>query len=183
MAESLARHTNGNARIIIVGRNRAAAESIIASFPKPTTKTNSDSPQHEFVQCDATLMKNVHATTQEILSRYPKINFLVMSPGYLSMKGSDKTEEGIERRLALNYYARWLFTKDLLPALRRAKDSGEDAKVYSVLGAGYGGEIDLNDLGLKKNFSIAKSALTGQTYNDLMMEVCASIPSLPESSY
>ncbi|KAJ3924157.1 MAG: hypothetical protein NXY57DRAFT_865203, partial [Lentinula lateritia] len=37
MAEAFAKHTQGNAHIILVGRNRAAAESIISRFPKPTS--------------------------------------------------------------------------------------------------------------------------------------------------
>jgi hypothetical protein len=35
-----------------------------------------------------------------------KINYIVMSPGILSFKGADDTEEGIDRKLALHYYAR-----------------------------------------------------------------------------
>jgi len=61
-----------------------------------------------------------------------------------------------------------------MPALRKAKDDGEDAKVYSVLAAGKGGEVDLNDLGLKKTFSLMNAALAAPTYNDLMMEEFAS---------
>jgi hypothetical protein len=53
-------------------------EAIIASFPKPTI--DGPQPVHEFVQCDATLMKNMHATTANFLSRLHKVNFLVMSP-------------------------------------------------------------------------------------------------------
>ncbi|EDQ99791.1 uncharacterized protein LACBIDRAFT_315315 [Laccaria bicolor S238N-H82] len=104
-------------------------------------------------------MKNVHATTKEILSRHPKINFLVMSPGYMTLKGRDETEEAIDHKLALNHYARWTFANGLPPALKRAKEDGEDVKVCSVLGAGKGGEIDVEDLGLKKSFSVAKAAL------------------------
>jgi NAD(P)-dependent dehydrogenase (short-subunit alcohol dehydrogenase family) len=124
-----------------------------------------------FVQCDATLMKNVHVATTELLSRLPKINYLVQSPGYLTLKGRDETEEGVDRKLALNYYARWKFTYELMPLLIKAKDAGEDAKVLSVLGAGKGGDIDLNDLGLKKTFSLKNAAFAAPTYTDLMMEV------------
>lgn len=169
MAEALGRYTKGNATIIIAGRNRAAADAIIAKLPKPTTPGVS----HEFVECDATLMKNVRAATKEILARHPKINFLVMSPGYLTLRGRDETEEGIDRKLALNYYARWTFATDLLPALKRAKEDGEDAKVFSVMAAGKGGEIDVEDLGLKKTYSVTKAALASPTYNDLMMEELA----------
>ena len=41
----------------------------------------------------------------------------------------------------------------------------------SVLAAGKGGEIDVEDLGLKKSFSLATAALAAPTYNDLMLEV------------
>ncbi|KIK00448.1 hypothetical protein K443DRAFT_7651 [Laccaria amethystina LaAM-08-1] len=169
MAEALGRYTKGNATIIIAGRNRAAADPIIAKLPKPTTPGVS----HEFVECDATLMRNVRATTKEILARHPKINFLVMSPGYLTLRGRDETEEGIDRKLALNYYARWTFATRLLPALKRAKEDGEDAKVFSVMAVGRGGELDVEDLGLKKSYSVLKAALASPTYNDLMIEKLA----------
>lgn len=120
MAKSFARYTKGSARIIIVGRNKAAAESIIASFPKPAG-TSDSGPQHEFVHCDATLMKNVHATTKDLLSKLQTINFLVLSPGYLATGAKDETEEGIDKRVALNYHARWKFINDLIPLLQKAK--------------------------------------------------------------
>jgi hypothetical protein len=54
---------------------------------------------------------------------------------------------------------------------RHFSDADEDAKVMSVLGAGAGGEIDLNDLGLKKHYSVLNAALAAPTYTDLMFEV------------
>lgn len=174
IAESFARHVKGNAHIIIIGRNRASAESIISRFPKPTSPSSSSPNQqitHEFVQCDVSLMKNVQTVTKELLTRIPKINFLVMSPGYSTLKGRDETEEGIDRKLAVHYYGRWKFINDLLPALRKAKEAGEDSKVMSVMAAGKGAEIDLDDLGLKKTFSVVKAGLQIPTYNDLMVEV------------
>jgi short-subunit dehydrogenase len=62
--------------------------------------------KYEFVQADLTLMKNVKGVAQEILSKVDKINYLCMSPGITSFKGKDDTEEGIDRKVALNYYAR-----------------------------------------------------------------------------
>ncbi|KAJ6537766.1 NAD(P)-binding protein [Mycena capillaripes] len=167
MAEAFARHTKGNAHIVIVGRNRAAAESIIATFPKPTAA----GVKHEFVECDATLMKNVHRVAGELYARFPRINILALSTGVMTMNGRDETEEGIDRKLALHYYGRWRFIKDLLPALEAAHQGGEDAKVISVLAAGDGGKIDLDDLGLKKNFSVSNAAAAAPTYNDIMVNV------------
>ena len=165
MVERFARFTNGNSSIIIVGRNRAAAETIFASLPPAGTSAR------EFIQCDATLMSNVHTASQEIRSRYSKINYLVLSPGVLTLKGRDDTTEGIDKKLAVHYYARWRFIYDLLPSLERAKEAGEEAKALSVLGAGKGGEIDADDLGLKKSFSVANAGMASPTYTDLMMEV------------
>ncbi|GLB43104.1 putative KR domain containing protein [Lyophyllum shimeji] len=172
IAEAFARHTRGAAHIVIVGRNRAAADAIIAQFPKPDN--NKTQYTHEFVQCDVTLMNNVEAVTKDLLARMPKINFLVMSPGYMTMRGRDETEEGLDKKFAVHYYARWKFVNDLLPALRRAKEAGEDSKVLSVLAAGKGAEIDLDDLGLKKTFSAPKIAFQAPTYNDLMMQEFAA---------
>jgi short-subunit dehydrogenase len=165
MVERFARLTQGNSSIIIVGRNRAAAESIFASLPPAGTSAR------DFIQCDATLMSNVHTASQEILSRYNKINYLILSPGVLTLKGRDETSEGIDKKMALHYYARWRFIHDLLPSLERAKEAGEEAKTMSVLGAGQGGEIDVDDLGLKKGFSVSGAGLATPTYTDLMMEV------------
>ncbi|CCM05842.1 uncharacterized protein FIBRA_08078 [Fibroporia radiculosa] len=166
VAEAFARHTKGNAHIILCGRNKSAAESIIASFPRPTAPE----AKHEFIQCDATLMKNVGATTSSLLSRLAKINFLVLTPGIMTLRGRDETPEGIDKKLALHYYARWKFTQDLIPLLRKAKEAGEDAKAMTILAAGVSGKIDFDDLALRKHYSVSAAAKAAPIYNDLMIE-------------
>jgi hypothetical protein len=150
-----------------VGRNQASAEALIASFPKPTV----DAAVHEFVFCDARYMRNVRSAAKGILSRVSKINFLVMSQGYMTSRGRDETDEGIDKKLAVHYYSRWTFLDELIPALNAAKKRDEDAKVLTVLAAGTASAIDLNDLGLKKNFTTYNAAMQAPTYNDLMIEV------------
>ncbi|KZT18895.1 hypothetical protein NEOLEDRAFT_1142755 [Neolentinus lepideus HHB14362 ss-1] len=174
LAQAFACVTNGNAHIILCGRNRAAALDIIASFPRPTI-SSSTGPLHEFMECDASLMRNVQSTTSTLLTRLPKLNFLVLSPGIMSVKSRTETTEGIDRKMALHYYARWKFTKDLMPLLQKAKDMGEPASVTSILGAGYGGPVNIDDLGLKSTYSVANAALVTVAYNDMMMKVnCAT---------
>lgn len=171
LAEAFARHTKGNAHIIVVGRNQAAADAIIAKFPKPTSQDAS----HVFVKCDVASMTSVRAATSDILAKYSKINYIAMSPGYMTMKGFDETEDGIDRKLAVHYYGRWLFATRLVGALEKAKGDGEEGRLLSVLAAGKGAEVDFNDLGLKKTFSVTKAGLQAPSYNDLMVDVCSTL--------
>ncbi len=93
MAQSLASHTQGNANIIIVGRNAKAAQEIIDSFPRPSSSVK---PVHEFVSCDASLMSNVASATEEVKKHLgeKKVDFLVLTTGYLTTAGREETKEG-----------------------------------------------------------------------------------------
>jgi hypothetical protein len=91
---------------------------ILSLLPTKEFKTK---PMCEFVHCDATTMHHVHATTMDLLACLPKINFLILSTGVVNMQGRSETEEGIDKKLALDYYAWWKFIHDLMPLLRKAK--------------------------------------------------------------
>ncbi|TFK61962.1 hypothetical protein BDN72DRAFT_849174 [Pluteus cervinus] len=142
MVEAFAQYTKGNAHIIIVGRNQAAAEAIIAKLPKPASDDDDDDDEdeddededeeewkHEFISCDINLMKNIYEFTADLKKRIDHINFLVLSAGL-----------------------------------------GEDAKVMSILAAGQGKPVDVDDLGLKKNFSAFQAMLQTATYTDYAFE-------------
>ncbi|CAE6443429.1 unnamed protein product [Rhizoctonia solani] len=164
VAEALAQATKGNSHIVLCGRNKAAADKIFEDFPK-----SSDS-KYEFEQCDATLMSNVRNTTSSLVGRLPKLNYLVLSPGFLTLQGRDETPEGIDKKLALNYYARWKFVYDLIPLLEKAKAQGEEARVLTVLAAGTNGKLDENDLDLKNGYGLRAAAHNATAMNDYMVE-------------
>jgi NAD(P)-dependent dehydrogenase (short-subunit alcohol dehydrogenase family) len=178
IVEAFARYTKGNAHIVIVGRNETAAESIIATLPKPSTETGW---KHEFVACEASLMKNITVVTSGLLERFPKINFLVISSGYVSLRGRNETEEGIDHQLAVRYYGRWKMISDLLPSLRAANNAGEASKVLSVLDTDNGMPVDLTDLGLKLKYSGVTAVRSSLTYTDMAFEV--SFPSFARRDY
>ncbi|CAA7261277.1 unnamed protein product [Cyclocybe aegerita] len=194
IAQLFANNQHGRAHIVLVGRNRAAAEKIIASLPTtsspaedtpeqdqlPTTETPKPQPSYEFMSCDMSLMKNVHDLARDLSTRLPHINFLVHSAGVFGFGGRQETPEGIDVKLASRYYARCALTNDLLPLLKKAKDERQPASVLSILGAGEGPEkIDLGDLGLKKNYSGAKAMMQSVAYNDLMVaELAKREPSI-----
>ncbi|KAF9002962.1 hypothetical protein BDQ17DRAFT_1425491 [Cyathus striatus] len=167
MAEAFNRHVKGNGHIVIVGRNREAAEGIIEKMK--SVHGNSSKGTYEFIPVeDASLMSSVKSTSSEILSKYPKINYLIMSAGYMSPHRS-VTSEGHDKKTALQYYSRWAFIHHLLPSLKTARDSKEDVRVMTVYGAGKGGDINVDDLGFKKDLNAAVNT-AGVTYNDLMIE-------------
>ncbi|THH15924.1 hypothetical protein EW146_g4632 [Bondarzewia mesenterica] len=150
MAEAFNRHTKGNSRIVLVGRNRDAAESIISKMKSVADESSTGS--YEFVPCDVSLISNVKRSAANIVANHPKINFLVISAGVLGAANTE-TEEGIDKTAALHYYGRWSFIHELLPALQSSRDANEDTKVMSVYSAGRGGDFD-----------------AAATYNDLMCE-------------
>ncbi|KAJ6489466.1 hypothetical protein DFH09DRAFT_1209026, partial [Mycena vulgaris] len=58
----------------------------------------------------------------------------------------------------------------MLPALQRARAAGEPASVLSVLGAGHGPAVDLQNLCLVKEYSGKAAMDASATYTDLMVE-------------
>ncbi|KAH9836142.1 uncharacterized protein C8Q71DRAFT_68266 [Rhodofomes roseus] len=173
LSRTLAGYTHGNANIVLCGRNRSSAEETINSYPKPTSADVEN--HHSFMESDLFQMKNVEKATSSLLSTLPKVNLLVLSTGFMDFRGRDETADGIDKRLALNYYSRWKFIYDLLPLLRKAKEAGEEARVMSVLGPGSGWKVDLDDLGLKKRYNPLKALTSAATYNDMMIESFAEL--------
>lgn len=172
MVKAISSHLGGLVHLVIVGRNRAAAEKTFASLPRPND-ADSKPVLRDFVYCDAFLMRNIITTCQELAAKLPKINFLVLSAGYLRLANVDVTDEGLDKMLVIRYYNRFKFTKELLPLLTKAKDAGEDAGVMSILGAGQARiGVDMDDLdSKKKGFSFYKAIMLSIVYNDVMVEV------------
>ncbi|KAJ7732062.1 NAD(P)-binding protein [Mycena maculata] len=173
IAEAFARHTKGNAHIVIVGRNSAAAATILAGLPPAPAGAN---VTRDFVPCDLTSIASVKRVAASLGARFPRINLLVTTAGAINFE-SAITSEGLEVSAAVWYYARWALLAGLLPAIRAAHAAGEDARVMAVFSAGQGTALDLGDLGLQKalkpvrDFAGFRTA-GGQasTYIDLMFK-------------
>jgi len=174
MARTFADFTNGRASIAIIGRNKEAGERILSELPK------ADGVERIFIQCDVSLMRNVSTAVQQLTSTFHKINYLIVSTGFLDFSERKETPEGLEYGLAVTYYSRWSFIRELVGLVEKAKDDGEETAVMSVLAPGYGGEIDLEDLEIKNGYSSLKGVSTSATYNDLLVEGFAEHhPSVP----
>ncbi|KAF8316437.1 NAD(P)-binding protein [Clavulina sp. PMI_390] len=170
IAEVFARHTKGNAHIILCGRNENAAKKIIATFPKTATS------KYEFLYCDAAKLKNVAEAVRTLKTDHgiSKLNYLVLSQGYFAPKAPFYDNgEGLDEFISLAIYSRFKFIDDLLPLLQAAKDSDEEGRVMSVLAAGHGGPVDMDDIGFKKSDGHKRRMSEGPTYVSAAVEAYA----------
>ncbi len=171
IVRAIARYTGGKVHLIIISRNRTTAEKILTSLPTATAEDGKP-VLREFVFCDAELMENIKTTAADLSTRLTKINYLVLSAGYVNLWSKrQETEEGIDKLLGLRYYSRFKYVYELLPLLRNAKDAGEDVNVLSILASGMGRAIDVNDLALKHSYRAYKATMVSGSYNDIMVEV------------
>ncbi|KAL1746735.1 hypothetical protein HDZ31DRAFT_33541 [Schizophyllum fasciatum] len=164
MAAAFARHMKGNARLIIVGRNKAAADALIASLPAPANRLS------EFLHCEASLMRNIDAACAQLAKRdVDRINYLVLTVGEFVTVAHEQTEEGVDRNFAPMLFGRFRWIQNLAPALDRAAEAGEEARVMSVARAGKGGPVDWDDLDMTTN-RLRRLPREMPTYQDLMLQ-------------
>ena len=107
-----------------------------------------------FLQKNIDQLQNVDEVCSQIKARESKINCLFITAGYMTVNGRDETPDGLDRKMAVNYYSRVRCMVNLMPELTAASDAGELSRVLSVLAAGSEGDINVDDLGLKENFTL-----------------------------
>jgi hypothetical protein len=89
------------------------------------------------------------------------------------MNGRTETDEGIDNKLALHYYGRMLFIRQLGDKLKQTalQETDNDVRVLSILSGGkHGSYTDVTDLDLKRNFSLPNAANAAGFYNDLALD-------------
>ncbi|PIA92261.1 Dehydrogenase/reductase SDR family member on chromosome X [Cercospora beticola] len=107
-----------------------------------------------FIQRDISALKNVDELCAELRQREPKIHCLFLTAGYMTLRGRTETPDGIDRKMAVNYYARMRCIEKMMPSLEKASNEGELSRVISVLAAGSEGDVRVDDLELKHNFTL-----------------------------
>ncbi|CUS15371.1 unnamed protein product [Tuber aestivum] len=140
--------------VYFVGRSESAGSKITADLQalNPSSKV-------QFLRADTTLLSTVDGVTNQIAASEEKLNLLFMSPGYMTMQSRDESPEGIDRKMAISYYARVRFALNLLPLL----STSEPARVISVLGPGNEASLDMKDLGLAAPGSFSLTAVARHT--------------------
>ncbi|KAI4637441.1 hypothetical protein J4E83_000257 [Alternaria metachromatica] len=159
--------TTTSPHVYLIGRNATEASKIMDEL----NSINSSS-QVSFIQKDISLLKNVDEACSEIKSKEEQVNVLFMTCGYLTMKGRDETAEGLDRKMAVQYYARMRFISQLTPLLNKASETGNLSRVVAVLDPQAGlrlGGLDYSDLSLRHNFSLKNVLLHASSMTSLSM--------------
>ncbi|KAL3669810.1 hypothetical protein V7S43_005187 [Phytophthora oleae] len=136
------------------------------SYPEELLKSiKADNPNVEIVheKLDVSLLHEVRKfTTKHTETQF---DWIVMSPGIMTLNDRTETYEGLDVKMATHYYGRFMLTHDLLEGLNRP-----GVRVLNILGAGQGGQVDLNDLDLKHTYSGKRCADATTQYSDLMAQ-------------
>ncbi len=132
--------------IYIVGRNKEAGARVLENLKK----INDDNAKYYFLSHDLSLITEADKVVESIKAVESKVNVLFLSSGLMDLsKKKTETAEGIEKRLAINYYTRWRIVDGLADLLKVAGDAEETARVVSVLHAGGEFFARPDDYGLK----------------------------------
>ena len=125
------------------------------------------------IQKDISSLKNVDEVAQDLKKREPKINCLFLTAGYMTLQGRNETNEGIDRKMSVNYYSRIRWVFNLIENVEAAAADNEIARVISVLAAGSEGDVRMDDLDLKHNFTLHACLAHCVMMTDFMMEQLA----------
>lgn len=86
------------------------------------------------------------------------------------MNGRQETSEGLDTPFAVTYYSRLRFTYNLLPLL----SNSASPRVVTVLAGGQEGPINLDDLELVHNYSLANDANHTATMTSLSFDILSA---------
>ncbi|KAJ8099520.1 putative oxidoreductase ENV9 [Lipomyces tetrasporus] len=140
-------------RMYIVGRNEAAANTVIAecreACPAGKFYFVPASDLSSLREVDRVCRQIVNAEEASAAGKSASIDLLVMSQAMFAFGGrlgQQETSEGLEQSLSLLYYSRMRFITQLLPLLLASPLSG---RVVSVFGPGRDSKLVLDDLPLR----------------------------------
>ena len=154
-----------NPDIYFVGRNAESGARVTARLKEinPAAKVN-------FLQHDLIYIEQAERVVNIIRNNEDKLNVISVSQGSLESHPRKETPEGLEEKMVLTYYSRWVIISMLIPLLQKAAEAGEPARVLTVHGSKQECAIDLDDLELKKTYSLTHSVRMASTYNSIACE-------------
>ena len=151
--------------VTIMGRNEQVGKELISEM-----KQLNPEGRYDMIVCNASSMKEIVKACESYKKQHDRLDYCVLTQGIATMEGRNETMEGIDNKLALHYYGRVMFVKQLNDVMRETSKQN-DVRVLSVLSGGiHSPYTKLDDLDLKKNYSLANAANAAGFYNDLAMD-------------
>lgn len=145
-----------NHMVIIHGRNTERCLNVVDEIKNKTNNQNID-----YVVADFSNLDEVKRMSEEIKSRYDKLDVLINNAGiYLKRRMSD--EKGIELTFKINHLAHFYLTYLLFDLLKKSED-GRIINVSSI--AHESADDDFSDLMLSKNYSGYRAYSNSKLHN------------------
>ncbi|KAJ3280833.1 hypothetical protein HK104_000379 [Borealophlyctis nickersoniae] len=185
-AATALRFASLGASVTVIGRSETRGKDVVAKMKDVTPadsvqqRNNHRLPEHAFQRLDVTNLRDVTRFAAEVAETFGAkegehagkgLHALILCAGGLNYGPRRETDEGVEKTFAMNVLSRFILTHRLVPALC---EGGSHGRVINVLGAGNGGNVDLNDLELKRGFNFMKAASYHATINDLLTKELSS---------
>ncbi|GAC1550211.1 MAG: SDR family oxidoreductase [Herpetosiphon sp.] len=131
------------ATVIIVGRNQARTEAMVASISQSTGNNNV-----EYLLADLSVQRQVHQLAEQFKDRYSRLDVLVNNAGGIIPRRT-LTEDGLELTFAVNHLAYFLLTELLLDVLK----ASAPARIVNVSSDAHRtGHIAFDDLQAAQNY-------------------------------
>jgi NAD(P)-dependent dehydrogenase (short-subunit alcohol dehydrogenase family) len=133
---------NKEATILIHGRNKNKLNEIVDEIQYETGNQNIKGYVADF-----SALNEVRKLAKDILSEFNSINVLINNAG-AGFAAPRYGKDGTETRMTVNYFAPFLLTNLLLPAIKKAAP----ARIVNVSSAGQS-PINFDDIMFEKNFN------------------------------
>ncbi|WP_251975850.1 oxidoreductase [Salinicola avicenniae] len=129
-------------RVVIAGRRpdkgRIACDTLRRHRPDADVR---------FEPLDLDSLASVRAFTRRLTANEPRLACLINNAGLMALPTRERTEDGFERQLGVNYLGHFLLTSRLLPLLFEESRQGKPARVVQLSSLAHrSGRIDFEDL-------------------------------------
>lgn len=101
------------------------------------------------IPCDLLSLESIHAAVKAIRDQTDRIDVLVNNAGMWEFGSRKESQNGIESTFQVNVLAPYIFTNSLHDLLEKS----DEARVINTASALHTGDINFDDIEMKKNFS------------------------------
>ncbi|MEQ9875501.1 SDR family NAD(P)-dependent oxidoreductase [Pectobacterium brasiliense] len=144
-------------KIIIHGRNKQKTEAALDEIKRISGNSDVVMFLGDFLS-----LAGVKQFADDIKKHYDRIDVLINNAGAQFTDIRETTSEGLEKHMVINVFAPMLLTSLLMDLLKQSKS----ARVVTVSSDSHRmtGKLDLSDIELEKNYSMAKAYAVSKLY-------------------